>query len=133
LNGGSGSRRDAANIDLLAPDGLIGDQLGRWIALALAQVAIQRGLASFPILRQAWADADDCPGAVAFRACDLIAFAGHGLAIDAAAMPTADDRAVDGGFGPDGDVVALHAKYVLFKAKGRKLEEAKWRKNQMLL
>src|SRR3989344_828299 len=133
LSRGSGRRRNAAAFDRLASDGLIGNQLGRWIALALAQVAVQCGLASFPLLRQAWADADDCPGTVAFRAFDLIAFAGQVLAQDAASMPTAYDCAADGGFGPDCDVVALHAKCVLVRSKGRKLEESKWRKNQTLL
>jgi hypothetical protein len=77
--------------------------------LALAEVAIEGGVAPIHQIHQVRAVADDQSGAGALWAIDFIAFAGNGLTIDGAVRPARAYGAAGGGFRPDGDVIALHA------------------------
>ncbi|WP_212613349.1 hypothetical protein, partial [Pseudomonas vancouverensis] len=74
MRGGLGARREFV-LDLLAAEVLVGDQSRRWVALAMAQVAIQRSVTVLEQIHQARAIANNGPGAVALWAIDLIAFA----------------------------------------------------------
>ncbi|MNR01508.1 hypothetical protein D3C85_1173140 [compost metagenome] len=111
MSSGSGAWRDV--VEQLAPEILVGNQSRRRVALATAEIAVEGGGAAIQQVHQVRAVADDDPGAVAFRAVDFIAFAGHGLAIDGAVCVAGEHGAVDGGFGSDGDVIAPHARQVL--------------------
>ena len=80
----------------------------------MAEITVQGGFTPLQQVHQPRTIADNPPGTVALRAIDLIAFAGHGLAIDGAVFPAGEHGAVDGGLGADGDVIAHHADMSLF-------------------
>ena len=76
-------------------------------------------------VHQVRAVADDDASAVAGWTSDFIAFAGDGLAIDGPEFVAGHYGAVGSGLGPDGDVIAPHARLVpVDLTKGPTLDDA---------
>lgn len=123
MSGGSAVINRWDIFELLGEDCLVGFEPGWSVAFAATEVAVEGDLAAVERVVQMGTVEGDDAGAVAFRAIDFIACTGNGLAFDLEKSGARAYVAADGGLGSNGDEVALHAKCVPVRSKGRTLEE----------